>query len=88
MIEFEKKSTLGRPKQTVVKQLIRIGPNHSKYKKNGNNSYMSEKGWISEHPEGTFRFYEPITNELNPTFSSSDEEDLKKKIERHLERKI
>lgn len=88
MIKFENKSTVGRPNQIVVKQFIRIGSSHSKYKKNGNNSYMVEKGWISEHPEGNFRYYEPITNELNSSLSSSNLEELKKQIKQHLERMV
>ena len=88
MIKFEKDSTLGIPSQIVVKQLTRFRPNHSKNKKDGTNSYLAKVGWISEHPQGSFRYYEPITNELNPSFTSDDLESLKEQVERHLERKI
>lgn len=84
MIKFEEKSTLGRGIYVVVKQLVTIGPGHSKYRSGGCNSLFLEKGWIRDCTCGRFQYYEPVTNELNAAFEENDIERLKERIRQHL----
>ena len=84
MIKFEEKSTLGRGTHIVVKQLVTIGPSHSKYRSGGSNSSLLEKGCIRDCSGCRFQYYEPITNELNAAFEESDIERLKERVRQHL----
>ena len=83
-IRFERKSTLGRGDHIVVKKFVKVGPNHSQYKRLKGKPVLITVGWISEGRDGVYRYYEPKTNELNPTFTETDLEVLKDKIRSHL----
>lgn len=37
-------------------------------------------GWIAKPKDGKWRYYEPVTNELNPTLIEDDLKHLKEKI--------
>ncbi|MFA5423283.1 MAG: hypothetical protein WC374_05445 [Phycisphaerae bacterium] len=82
-IRFEEKSTLGRGDHIVVKKLGRVGPNHSQYERLKDRLVLITIGWISKGSDGVYRYYEPITNELNPTFTETDLTVLKTKIKAH-----
>jgi hypothetical protein len=67
-----------------VKKVVRVGPNHSRYKRLKGKPVLVAVGRISKNQDGVYRYYEPETNELNPTFTETDLEVLKGKIISHL----
>jgi len=73
MIKFVNHSTLGRGDHILVKQLIR--------------KRLVTKGRIEKSPLGYYQYFEPQTNELNPSFKDDDLDTLKKKVKQHLEKK-
>jgi hypothetical protein len=81
MIIFEEVSTLGRGDYIKVKKLGKVGPNHSQYKRLQGKPIAVEIGWIGKSIDGNYRYYEPPTNELNPTFIDESLETLKEKIQ-------
>jgi len=83
-IKFEETSTLGRGNYIMVKQLVKVGPNHSQYKRLKGKPIWVDIGRISKGQDGKYRYYEPETNELNPMFTGTDLEVLKDKIRSHL----
>jgi hypothetical protein len=83
-IKFEEKSTLGRGNYIEVKKVVRVGPNHSQYKRLKGKPVLVTIGWISKSQDSVYRYYEPETNVLNPTFTETDLEVLKGKIKSHL----
>lgn len=87
MIVFEEVSTLGRGDHIKVKKLGKVGPNHSQYERLKGKTIAVEIGWISKSIDGNYRYYEPATNELNPTFVEESLEKLKEKIKTHRSKK-
>lgn len=85
MIKFVNHSTLGRGDHILVKKLVRIRPGHSKYKVGGKNQHLITKGRIEKSPLGYYQYFEPATNELNPSLTDHDLDKLKEKVERHLQ---
>ncbi|MBN1393114.1 MAG: hypothetical protein JW947_09975 [Sedimentisphaerales bacterium] len=85
-IKFEKASTLGRGNHIKVKEFVKVGPNHSQYKRLKGKPVLVTIGWISKGRDSMYRYYEPVTNELNPTFTEKDIEVLKDKIRSHHSR--
>lgn len=83
MIDFEEVFTLGRGNYIKVKKFVKVGPNHSQYKRLKGRPIPVEIGWISISTDGNYRYYEPPTNELNPTFVEESLETLKEKIKTH-----
>jgi ABC-type Fe3+-hydroxamate transport system substrate-binding protein len=83
MIEFKETSTLGRGDHIEVNQIVKVGPNHSQYKRLKGKPVWVTIGWISKSRDGMYRYYEPLTNELNPTFTETDLDILKEKIKSH-----
>ena len=83
-IKFEETSTLGRGDYIMVKQLVKVGPNHSQYKRLKGKPIWVDVGRISKGQDGKYRYYEPERNELNPMFIETDLEVLKDKIRSHL----
>ncbi|MDH4203161.1 MAG: hypothetical protein OEV87_09740 [Phycisphaerae bacterium] len=79
-IKFEEKSTLGRGGYIEVKQLVKVGPNHSQYERLKGKSFYITIGRIHKGGDGMFRYYEPETNELNPTLIDKDMNVLKQKV--------
>jgi hypothetical protein len=69
-----------------VKELVKVGPNHSQYKRLKGKPVLVTIGWISKGRDGMYRYYEPVTNELNPTFTEKGLEVLKDKIRSHHSR--
>ncbi len=86
MIKFANHSSLGRGDHILVKKLIKIGPSHSKYKEGADNKYFVTKGRIEKSPLGYYHFFEPETNELNPSFKNDDLEKLKEVVRKHLDK--
>jgi len=86
MIKFENRSTLGRGTFTAVKRLLQLPPTHSKYKKGAENKVWITVGRIEKSPRGYYHYFEPETNELNPSFKDDDLEALKAKVEAHLKK--
>jgi hypothetical protein len=82
-IKFEEASTLGRGDHIKVKKIVKVGPNHSQYKRLKGRPVLVTIGWISNGRDGIYRYYEPETNELNPIFTETDLEILKNKIRLH-----
>ena len=80
---FEKVSTLGRGDYIKVKKLGKVGPNHSQYERLKGRTIAVEIGWIYKSTDGNYRYYEPPTNELNPTIVEDSLEKLKEKIKTH-----
>jgi hypothetical protein len=87
MIDYEDVSTFGRGNYIKVKQFIRIGPNHSLYYKLKDKLIPVEVGWIDKSKDGKYRYYEPETNELTPTFVEDSMEKVKEKIEAYIKSK-
>ena len=73
MVTYEEKSTLGRGKYILVKRAVRR-PHLGKV-------VPVVIGRIHETRDGQFAYFEPETNELNPTFVEDDLNELKRKIE-------
>ncbi len=84
LIVFEEVSTLGRGNYIKVIRLTKLGPNHSLYEKFKGKLVPVEVGWIAKSVDGNYRYYEPMTNELNPTFVDASLETVKQKVEVHL----
>ena len=83
MIVFEEVSTLGRGDYIKVNELAKVGPNHSQYYRLKGKTIAVEIGWIGKSIDGNYRYYEPATNELNPTFVEDSLEKMKEKIKTH-----
>ena len=83
VIVFEEVSTLGRGGHIKVKKLGKVGQNHSQYESLKGKTIAVEIGWIGKSTDGNYRYYEPATNELNPTFVEDSLEKLKDKINTH-----
>jgi hypothetical protein len=83
VIEFKETSTLGRGNHIDVKKMVKVGPNHSQYERLKGKPVSITIGWISKGRDGVYRYYAPVTNELNPTFIETDLEVLKDKIRSH-----
>jgi hypothetical protein len=83
IIRFEETSTLGRGDHIEVKKFVKVGPSHSQYKRLKGRPVLVTIGWISKSQDGVYRYYEPVTNVLNPTFIETDLEVLKDKIKSH-----
>ena len=73
MVTYEEKSTLGRGTYIQVKRAVRR-PHQGKV-------VPVVIGRIHETRDGQFAYFEPETNELNPTLVEDDLNELKKKIE-------
>ncbi len=82
-IQFEETSTLGRGNYIKVKQLVKVGPNHSQYERLKGRPVLVSIGWISKSQDGVYRYYKGERNELNPMFTETDLEVLKDKTESH-----
>lgn len=87
MIIFEEVSNLGRGDYISVKELRKVGPNHSQYERLKGKTIPVEIGWIGKSTDGNYRYYEPVTNELNPTFVENSLEKLKEKIKSNKSKK-
>lgn len=83
MITFEKTSTLGRGSYIKVKLTKKVGPNHSQYKRLKGKPVTITIGRIEISSDGSFRYFEPDTNELNPLFIENDIDRLKERIKAH-----
>jgi len=86
MIKFVNHSTLGRGDHILVKRLIRIPHGHSKYREGGRNQSLVTIGRIEKAPLGYYQYFEPQTNELNPSLKDEDLDKLKEKVKRHLKK--
>jgi len=84
MITFKEQATLGRNSQILVKKKARIPRTHSHYKEGADNLVWITKGRIEKSPLGYFQYFEPETNELNPSFKADSLDELKAKIIKHL----
>ncbi|MGA8141927.1 MAG: hypothetical protein WB948_14750 [Desulfobaccales bacterium] len=80
---FEEASTIGRVDYIKVKEWVRVGPNHPAYKKLQGRPIPEEIGRIEGNSIDGYLYYEPKTNELNPTFVEKSLEILKEKIKAH-----
>lgn len=74
MVIFEERSTLGRGDYIEVKRTIR-NPIHGR-------PVPVVIGRIAETTNGQFAYFEPETNELNPTLVEDDLEELKRQVQR------
>jgi hypothetical protein len=83
VIEFKETSNLGRGSYIEVKKMVKVGPNHSQYERLKGKPVLITIGWIAKSKDGMYRYYEPETNELNPTFIEKDLDVLKDKIRSH-----
>lgn len=83
MISFEETTNLGRGRHIKVKLTKKVGPNHSQYKKLKEKPVTITIGRIEFSHDGMFRYFEPETNELNPTIIEDDLDKLKEKIKVH-----
>lgn len=73
VVTYEEKSTLGRGNYIQVKRAVRR-PQLGKV-------VPVVIGRIEETRNGQFAYFEPETNELNPTFVEDDLSELKRRIE-------
>ena len=73
MISFVEKSTFGRGNHIQVTRVMQAPP--------AGGSRPVTIGWIGEGRDGSFLYFEPDTNELNPRLVAQDLEELKKQIE-------
>ena len=83
MISFDETSNLGRGRHIKVKMTIKVGPNHSEFERLKGKPVTTTIGRIEFSHDGMFRYFEPETNELNPTFVEDDLDRLKEKIKAH-----
>ena len=83
MISFKETSSLGRGRYIKVKLTKKVGPNHSQYKRLKGKPVTITIGRIEFSSDGTFRYFEPETNELNPKFIENDLDRLKERIKAH-----
>jgi len=83
MISFEETSNLGRGRYIRVKLTKKVGPNHSQYKRSKGKPVTITLGRIEFSQDGMFRYFEPETNELNPTLIDDYLDKLKERIKAH-----
>jgi hypothetical protein len=83
MISFEETSNLGRGRYIKVKLTKKVGPGHSQYKRLKGKPVTITIGRIEFSRDGKFRYFEPETNELNPTLIEDDLDKLKERIKAH-----
>ena len=83
MISFKETSTLGRGDYIKVMKTIKIGPNHSQYKRLKGKPLTINIGWIQRSHDGMYRYFEPETNEFNPTFIENNLDRLKEIVMVH-----
>jgi hypothetical protein len=83
MISFEETSNFGRGLHIKVKLTKKVGPNHSQYKRLKGKPVTITIGRIEFSRDGRFRYFEPKTNELNPTFIEDNLDKLKEIIKAH-----
>ncbi len=86
LISYEEVSTFGRGNYIKVIRPTKLPPHHSLYEKFKDKLIPVEVGWIAKSVDGNYRYYEPMTNEMNPTFVDDSLEKVKQKVEAYLER--
>lgn len=84
MISYEETSTLGRGRHIKVKLTTKVGPGHSQYRRLKGKAVTATIGRIEFSRDGMFRYFEPESNELNPTLVEADLDKLKEKIKARM----